>query len=328
MSGARGDAADEVELELEGPDAFDDPDALERLRANAFESVGLPYAEGILYGIGVAEGLVDALRVAHRFAGPLGGAPGHAGPGLQLLFSASGLTPDRRFTGALHGSVEATVHRKRYGNAHGADLPRDRRLLRRLVLGAVRRVRAGARARLRGRWRGERCGFTARPAAQWLEAGDAWAQGLLKYLDFEAMREGALKRLAAAGDEIEGDMMGAFDPLSPAVHVWGPVMVLPYSGAGDSIAALETIAADLGAGAIRVVVLDVTGARDRRGRGHGPPAHARRAGAPQPGDGAGRRLRRDRRALPGRLRAGSRARCARRTSARRSGSPSSSPPFT
>jgi hypothetical protein len=55
--------------------------------------------------------------------------------------------------------------------------------------------------------------------------------------------------------------MGAFDPLSPAVHVWGPVMVLPYSGAGDSIAALETIAADLGPDAIRVVVLDVTGAR-------------------------------------------------------------------
>ncbi len=38
-------------------------------------------------------------------------------------------------------------------------------------------------------------------------------------------------------------------------------MVLPYSGAGDSVAALETISADLGAGAIRVVVLDVTGAR-------------------------------------------------------------------
>ena len=81
MSSARGDAGDEVELELDGPDAFDDPDALERLRANAFESVGLPYAEGILYGIGVAEGLVDALRVAHRFAGPLGGAPRSRGSG-------------------------------------------------------------------------------------------------------------------------------------------------------------------------------------------------------------------------------------------------------
>ena len=260
MSSARGDAGDEVELELDTPDAFDDPDALERLRANAFESVGLPYAEGILYGIGVAEGLVDALRVAHRFAGPLGGAPGHAGPGLQLLFSASGLTADRRFTGTLHGSVEATVHRKRYGKAHGP------------ICHVTAGYCAGWYSALFGEFvlvreldcagvSGERCGFTARPAAQWLDAGDAWAQGLLKYLDYEAMREAALKRLAQAGDEIEGDMMGAFDPLSPAVHVWGPVMVLPYSGAGDSVAALETISADLGAGAIRVVVLDVTGAR-------------------------------------------------------------------
>ena len=260
MSSARGDAGDEVELELGAPDAFDDPEALERLRANAFESVGLPYAEGILYGIGVAEGLVDALRVARRFAGPLGGPPGHAGPGLGLLFAANGLTPDRRFTGALHGSVEATVHRKRYGNAHGP------------ICHVTAGYCAGWYSALLGEFvlvreldcagaSGEQCHFTARPAAQWLEAGDAWAQGLLKYLDYEAMREGALKRLAASGDEVEGDMMGAFDPLSPAVHVWGPVMVLPYSGAGDSIAALETIAADLGAGTIRVVVLDATGAR-------------------------------------------------------------------
>lgn len=260
MSGTRGDAADEAELALESPDAFDDPDALERLRASAFESVGLPYAEGILYGIGVAEGLVDALRVAQRFAGPLGGPPGHAGPGLQLLFSASGVTADRSFGGELHGSVEATVHRKRYGRAHGP------------ICHVTAGYCAGWYSALFGEFvlvretecagvAGERCGFAARPAAGWLEAGDAWAQGLLKYLDFEAMREAALKRLAAAGDEIEGDMMGAFDPLSPAVHVWGPVMVLPYSGAGDSLGALETIATDLGAGAIRVVVLDVTGAR-------------------------------------------------------------------
>ena len=54
--------------------------------------------------------------------------------------------------------------------------------------------------------------------------------------------------------------MGAFDPLSPAVHVWGPVMILPYSGADDSLEALETILGDLGPGALRVVVLDLTGA--------------------------------------------------------------------
>jgi V4R domain-containing protein len=260
LSGERDEEPLELETASAEEDAFDDPDALERLRANAFESVGAPYAEGILYGIGLAEGLCDALRVAGRFAGPHGGAPGHAGPGLGLLFRPTGIDRERRFGGSLAASVEAAVHQRRYGNAHapichvsaGYCSGWYSALFGEFVL--VREsacLGAGA----------PRCEFEARPVEHWTRTGDAWAAGLLKYLDFEAMREAAQKRLISAEEGIEGDMMGAFDPLSPAVHVWGPVMILPYSGAGDSIAALETIAADLGSEAIRVVVLDLTGAR-------------------------------------------------------------------
>ncbi len=56
-------------------------------------------------------------------------------------------------------------------------------------------------------------------------------------------------------------MLGQFDPMSPAAHIWGPVMVLPYSGAADSMAALDTVDDDLGTSQVRVVVVDVTGAR-------------------------------------------------------------------
>jgi len=241
-------------------DAFDDPEALERLRANAFQSVGAPYAEGILYGIGVAEGLSDALRVSHRFAASHGGAPRHAGPGIGMLFRPSGLDAKKHFTGTLHASVEAVVHRRRYGRSDspichvsaGYCAGWYSALFNEFVL--VRERRCAGTGQVT-------CDFEARPVAFWTAANDPWAASLLKYLDFEAMREAAEKRLANEGESVEGDMMGAFDPLSPAVHVWGPVMVLPYSGAGDSIAALETIAADLGDDAIRVVVLDVTGAR-------------------------------------------------------------------
>ena len=54
--------------------------------------------------------------------------------------------------------------------------------------------------------------------------------------------------------------MGGFDPMSPAVHVWGSVMVLPYSGYYDSGAAIDTILADLGTEQIDVAVVDLTGA--------------------------------------------------------------------
>ncbi|HTO70389.1 MAG TPA: V4R domain-containing protein [Myxococcota bacterium] len=263
MTDERDEEAGLIEAAVAAPeavDAFDDPDELERLRANAFESVGLPLAEGILYGIGMAEGLFDALRVAQRFAGPLGGSPGHAGPGLDLLFQPAGLARDGCFAGSLHRSVESAVHQRRYGRAAspichvtaGYCAGWYSELLGRFVL-----VREGAC----GGADAARCDFEAKPAELWTSEGDPWAAALLRVLDWEAMRESARKRLAAAGDAREGDMLGAFDPLSPAVHVWGPVMVLPYSGAGDTLAALETIAADLGPEAIRVVVLDVTGAR-------------------------------------------------------------------
>jgi len=260
VSGERDDEPLEADFAPEPADAFDDPDALDALRANAFESVGTPLAEGILYGLGLAEGLFHALSIERRFGGPLGGEPRHAGPGLGLLFSPRGVTRQRTFGGVLPASIEAVLHRRRYGgSAHpichvsaGYCAGWYSALLGEFVL--VRETAcAGAGAAA--------CEFEARPAERWTQAGEPWAAHLLQYLDFEAMRENARKRITLSLDGVEGDMLGAFDPLSPAVHVWGPVMVLPYSGAGDSIAALDTIASDLGSGVIRVVVLDVTGAR-------------------------------------------------------------------
>src|SRR3990172_5954040 len=61
--------------------------------------------------------------------------------------------------------------------------------------------------------------------------------------------------------EAEGDLLGSFDPLSPAAHVWGPVLILPYAGTDDALECLEVIRADLGPEQIRVVVIDVTGLR-------------------------------------------------------------------
>jgi hypothetical protein len=249
-----------VEVPLDIPGAFEDPAELARLRRNAFESVGRPYASGILYGIGLAQGLLDGLRIARRFANALGGAPRHAGAGLPLLFQAGRLRADRGFSGALDESVEAAIHLREFGPetdpvchvSAGYCAGWYSALFGEFQL--VREIACVACA-------AEACSFDSRPASAWLETKDPWAATLLAYLDFDAMREAALRRLADDPDESEGSMMGAFDPLSPAVHVWGPVMVLPYSGAGDSLEAVETILGDIGPGALRVIVLDFTGAR-------------------------------------------------------------------
>ncbi len=260
MSRANAEDAEGVEVALEARGAFEVPAELARLRRNAFESVGWPYAAGILLGIGLAQGLLDGLRVARRFGAALGGAPRHAGPGLPLLFQAGRLRSDRGFSGTLHESIEATIHLRELGSnaepvchvsagyASGwySALFGEFQLVREVAC-----IAHGADA----------CEFEARPAAAWIAARDPWAATMLAYLDFPAMRQAALARLADDVDESEGSMMGAFDPLSPAVHVWGPVMILPYSGAVDSLEAVETILGDLGPGALRVIVLDLTGAR-------------------------------------------------------------------
>jgi hypothetical protein len=260
VSRAYEEDADGVEVPLELRGAFENPAELARLRRNAFDSVGRPFAAGILYGIGLAQGLLDGLRAARRFGAALGGAPRNAGPGLPLLFQVGRIRADRGFSGVLANSIEASLHLRElgadtepichvsagYGSGWYSALLGEFQLVRELTCAAH-----GAPA----------CEFEARPASAWIAARVPWAATLLAYLDFEEMREAARKRLADDVDESEGSMMGAFDPLSPAVHVWGPVMILPYSGAGDSLEAVVTILGDLGPDALRVVVLDLTGAR-------------------------------------------------------------------
>ncbi len=260
MSRAYDQDADGVEVPLELRGAFEQPAELARLRRNAFDSVGRPYAAGILYGMGLAQGLLDGQRTARRFGAALGAAPSHAGPGIPLLFPVARVRADRGFSGALDPSIEASVHLRDFGPetepvchvSAGYCSGWYSALLGEFLL--VREVACVAHG-------AARCEFEARPAEAWRAARDPEAATLLAYLDFDAMREAALRKLANDVDEAEGSMMGAFDPLSPAVHVWGPVMIMPYSGASDSLEAVQTILADLGPAALRVVVLDLTGAR-------------------------------------------------------------------
>jgi anti-anti-sigma regulatory factor len=51
-----------------------------------------------------------------------------------------------------------------------------------------------------------------------------------------------------------------FDPEAAVIHIWGPVMVIPYSGADEALRAVELIGRDAGARDVTVVVLDLTGA--------------------------------------------------------------------
>ncbi len=241
--------------------AVGDPEALAELRVDIFQTVGPEFGGGILYGIGFAEGQVDALRLTRGFQ--VGGSlqPRFAGPRLPLLFAPAGGKLGARFTGSLTPSVEAGAHRARFpaaddpicflsaGYAAGwyTELLGEKVLVRERTC-----VASGA----------DRCTFEARRLEDWLEHADPWINELLPYLDFEGLHARALKAVPQLElDDAEGEMLGSFDPMSPAMHVWGPVMVLPYGGALHGESSLEAIRADIGDEQIRVVVVDLTGAR-------------------------------------------------------------------
>ena len=235
-----------------------DRHALGRLRDGAFRSVGVLDGIGVLYGLGYSEGRIEGMRVRLAFEAAAGAAPRFAGPGVPILFVPEQTSLESSFTGVLIDSPEATHHSQTYPPTEqpvcflsaGYAAGWYSEILHRPVLVSETECRAdGADA----------CRFEVRPASDWERPGDGRARALFDTLDFAALTESA--HLLVEEREPEGSMLGAFDPMSPVPHVWGPVMILPYSGGPDSDEVLEAIEEDLGPDRVRVVVIDVTGAR-------------------------------------------------------------------
>ena len=263
---------DNFDNHLEPPCPFEDVGALDELRRNVFESVGFPWAVGILYGIGMARGLTDGLRATQSFGVGLSSQPALAGAGIPMIFTPERGRLPRHIAGSLRHCMEARVHARSYPQTHdpicfisaGYAAGWYSALLDGFYL--VRETSCSAQASGPSN---HACHFAAEPASALLARGDVWATELLPYRDYEQLRGAALEQLGECGEGEDGDMLGAFDAMSPAVHVWGPVMVLPFSGARDSSAAVRAILEDVGNGQIRAAVVDLTGVRTDAGQASG-----------------------------------------------------------
>lgn len=100
----------------------------------------------------------------------------------------------------------------------------------------------------------EACRFVAREAEVWRASGDPRACALLDGLPFDALRAAA--RAATDADSPSGTL----DRHAAAVHIWGPVMVIPFSGTDEARKAVDLIGRDPGARHVSVVVVDLAGA--------------------------------------------------------------------
>jgi hypothetical protein len=103
------------------------------------------------------------------------------------------------------------------------------------------------------------CSFVAREPAAWTAQDDPAGRERLGLLPFARLREHVDQHLASTPEEEQDDGL-AFEPGSPVIHVWGPVMVVPFAGPDEALQALELIGRDPGARDVRVVVIDLAGA--------------------------------------------------------------------
>ncbi len=98
----------------------------------------------------------------------------------------------------------------------------------------------------------EACQFQARPVAAWRPEDGPAVRRALDRLDFSSLRLCMARDATSAPDEDDLDSL--------AVHVWGPVMIVPYGGVDECLSALDLIALDDSARDVSVVVLDLGGA--------------------------------------------------------------------
>ena len=101
---------------------------------------------------------------------------------------------------------------------------------------------------------GESCQFEAREVESWLRGGDAAAERGLIALPFERLR-GLVRERFASGSAGQG-----LDREAAAVHIWGPVMVVPYGGPDETLQAISMLTRDATASQVSVVVVDLGGA--------------------------------------------------------------------
>ncbi|MEE2673303.1 MAG: V4R domain-containing protein [Myxococcota bacterium] len=110
-----------------------------------------------------------------------------------------------------------------------------------------------------------RCSFVARDQTSGSEGSEAHdsdrlSLGTLRAVAYEASGNCETVHPHESAASLIAEVPGLLNPEDPAVHLWGPVMVMPFAGPEASHHAIELMSQDEAMRAVRVVVLDLCGA--------------------------------------------------------------------
>ncbi|MAE95488.1 MAG: hypothetical protein CL910_12580 [Deltaproteobacteria bacterium] len=246
----------------EEPRFLMDPRLLAALHQELHNQLGRLEADAALLQMGFLHGLRDALLMVHRGFGPLAtrGPDGPVGSRLPLRLARPTAGPSGQF--ALRGSWPEVMEAEAVITSRGLLAEPACVLSAGFTSGwlsgiydaDILALETGCKASGAGK-----CDFLALDAAQWESGEDVTGREALLALPFQPLRDVVLRHLeeeAPPPTEASHD----FESGAPVVHVWGPVMVIPFSGAEESLLALDLIGRDPGARDVCVVVVDLSGA--------------------------------------------------------------------
>jgi hypothetical protein len=250
---------------MNDPKLFVDGRFLASLLVELEDELGPRQAGLALFQIGLLHGLRDAARACRRYGESGGAAPTQASDTTALVMRwNAGLQTERNGAFALAGSWPE--HHEAAARLSRLDAPEtpccalsagyttgwlsgtlDRTLVARelecTAMGAVQ------------------CRFEVHEVASLEPSEDPEHDWLLAHVPFEAFRKIALRppverrERPAPGAGIGVD--GRFDRTQPVVHIWGPVMVLPFTTLEEALGTVDMLGRDPGIGEIRSVVVDL-----------------------------------------------------------------------
>ncbi|HIF93071.1 MAG: 4-vinyl reductase [Myxococcales bacterium] len=104
------------------------------------------------------------------------------------------------------------------------------------------------------------CRFEARESAVWQESDAPDIHSIISHVPFEAFRKIAPSPTVQRdlNPPIESDALDTgFNRSEAVVHIWGPVMVLPFTTLDEALGTIDMLGRDSGIGEIRAVVIDL-----------------------------------------------------------------------
>jgi anti-anti-sigma regulatory factor len=250
-------------LLMNDPKLFVDGRFLASLLVELEEELGERERAIALFQIGLLHGLRDAARVrrAHEET-PASVHAAQADTTPLVMHWTSGAHADASGRLSIEGCWperhEASARCSRLGTGHAPSCWMSAGYTTGWLCGTLDRTILAREVDCAGTG-AETCRFEAREVADWLARGDAEVERLLPEIPFDAFRKVAtsppVDRIDGAPDPAAQD--GRFDRSQPVVHIWGPVMVLPFTTLDEALGTVELLGRDPGITEIRAVIVDL-----------------------------------------------------------------------